>query len=129
MSTPPGGIRAATFFSILSALALLASAGVQVVLDVIDDSFVVSTLGTTGFYVVVALIIIPVSLKLRTGSPMARGFVITWSLILVLAMLTLIRILGWQAYVGIALGIMTLAALALPTSRSFIRKRDLFSGD
>lgn len=124
MSRPPGGIRAATFFAVLGALALVASAAYTIIRD---QDFTVNTLTTAGFYVLVAIIVIPVARALRKGSPTARSVIVTWSLILVLAMLTLMRILGWMSYVGIALGVLTLIALALPTSRAFIRPRQLFA--
>ena len=122
MPNPPAAIRAAALFSALSALALVAGAVIEIVRT---RSFATSAFVTAGVYAVVALIIVPVSRKLRTGSPTARSVVVTWSLILVLAMLTLVRILGWQAYVGIVLGIATLVALSLPTARAFISPRSL----
>ena len=122
MPNPPAAIRAAALFSALSALALVAGAVIEIVRT---RDFATSAFVTAGFYAVVALIIVPVSRKLRTGSPTARSVVVTWSLILVLAMFTLVRILGWQAYVGIVLGIATLVALSLPTARAFISPRSL----
>lgn len=123
MPTAPGGIRAAAAFSILGALALVATAIVDIVRT---RDFEMSTFVTAGFYLLVTVILILVARKLREGSGTARSIVITWSLILVLAMITLIQILGWVSYVGIALGVATLIALALPSSRAFIRPRELF---
>lgn len=122
MPNPPAAIRAAASFGALSALALVAAAAIEIVRT---RDFSTSAFVTAGFYALVALLIVPVAMKLRTGSPGARSIVVTWSLILVLAMLTLVRILGWQAYVGIVLGIATLVSLALPSARAFIRPRSI----
>lgn len=123
MPTAPGGIRAAAALSILGALALVATAIVDIVRT---RDFEMSAFVTAGFYLLVTVILILVARKLREGSGTARSIVITWSLILVLAMITLIQILGWVSYVGIALGVATLIVLALPSSRAFIRPRELF---
>ncbi|MDN5558969.1 MAG: hypothetical protein L0G23_05965 [Ruaniaceae bacterium] len=122
MPNPPSAIRAASLFGALSAITLVVGAAIEIVRT---RDFATGSLVTAGFYVLVALIIVPISLKLRTGSPGARSVVITWSLILVLAMITLVQILGWQAYMGIAFGIATLVSLALPSARAFIRPRSL----
>lgn len=123
MPRPPGGIRAATLFSICGALLLVAGAAIAIVRA---GDYSLNSLVTAGFYLIVALIVIPVALRLRTGSATARSVIVTWSLILVLAMLTLMRVLEWQAYAGIAFGLVTLIALSLPSSRAFIRPRRIF---
>lgn len=82
-------------------------------------------IGTTAFFVVLALLMSSVARQLGRGKAWARSVVITWSIILFLSFLTLVRLLEWQAYVAMAFGAATLVALVLPSSRRFIQRRRL----
>ncbi len=114
---------------LLTVLTSVAGAAAAVTGLVLSGEYTVQSIGTAAFFVIAALILVPVSLALGKGSPAARSVVVTWNLLLVLALVTLLPVFGWWSVPGAVAAVATLVCLALPSSRAHIRPRTLFQDD
>lgn len=128
VSTTPLGVKVAAAAVLITAWvpAVIGAWEIIQVLRTVEDPQAIH-FGTPAFFVITAILLTFVVPPLLKGQGWARSVTITWLLVFAFAATTLFRSLGPLGWGGIAVAVIGLGGLAMPSAWSYFGPREFLA--